>query len=120
MFSSKLNMANLEVLDNMIEGYQLIDEQWNYVYVNNAVVQQAKLEMKEDWIGHSMMSRFPGIENTEMFQTLKTVMNDGKSRVIQNEFDFPDGSKGYFELRINKVPGGIFILSMDITGRIPN
>jgi diguanylate cyclase (GGDEF)-like protein/PAS domain S-box-containing protein len=34
-----------------------------------------------------------------------------------NEFIYPDGSSGWFELSIQPVPDGIFILSSDITGR---
>jgi PAS domain S-box-containing protein len=34
---------------------------------------------------------------------------------LDNEFTFPDGSKGWFELHIEPVPEGILILSMDIT-----
>jgi PAS domain S-box-containing protein len=34
---------------------------------------------------------------------------------MDNEFSFPDGCKGWFELHIEPVPEGILILSMDIT-----
>jgi PAS domain S-box-containing protein len=34
---------------------------------------------------------------------------------MDNEFTFPDGSKGWFKLHIDPVPGGVLILSMDIT-----
>jgi len=36
---------------------------------------------------------------------------------LDNEFTFPDGSKGWFELHINPVPEGILVLSIDITIR---
>jgi PAS domain S-box-containing protein len=34
---------------------------------------------------------------------------------MDNEFTFPDGSKGWFELHMEPVPGGVLILSIDIT-----
>src|SRR3990172_2625501 len=34
-----------------------------------------------------------------------------------NEFSYPDGSRGWFELSIEPAPEGIFILSADITQR---
>jgi signal transduction histidine kinase len=34
---------------------------------------------------------------------------------MENEFTFPDGSKGWFELRFVPVPEGVCILSLDIT-----
>jgi PAS domain-containing protein len=36
---------------------------------------------------------------------------------MENLFNYPDGSEGWFELSIQPVPEGIFILSMDITER---
>ncbi|NJO92049.1 MAG: PAS domain S-box protein, partial [Chloroflexia bacterium] len=36
---------------------------------------------------------------------------------IENEFVYPNGSKGWFELKIQPVPEGVFILSQDITER---
>jgi PAS domain S-box-containing protein len=36
---------------------------------------------------------------------------------FENEFFYPDGSSGWFELSIQPVPEGIFILSVDITAR---
>ncbi len=36
---------------------------------------------------------------------------------MENEFTFPDGTVGWFDLRISPVPEGIFILSTDITER---
>src|SRR5690606_10846027 len=34
---------------------------------------------------------------------------------IENLFEFPDGQKAWFELRMEPVPGGIAILSIDVT-----
>jgi PAS domain S-box-containing protein len=34
---------------------------------------------------------------------------------MDNEFTFPDGIKGWFELHMEPVPGGVLILSVDIT-----
>jgi PAS domain-containing protein len=36
---------------------------------------------------------------------------------MENEFVFPDGNTGWFELSIEPVPEGLFILSIDITER---
>ena len=43
--------------------------------------------------------------------------NSGSDRSMKNEFVFPNGSTGWFELRIEPVPEGILILSIDITER---
>jgi len=36
---------------------------------------------------------------------------------MENEFDYPDGTKGWFELSIQSTFEGAFILSVDITER---
>ncbi|HEY1039564.1 MAG TPA: PAS domain-containing protein [Bacteroidia bacterium] len=104
-------------LDNLMEGFQLIGFDWHYLYVNEAVVKQSKYKSKEELLGFTMMQKFPGIENTELFVVLKKCMKQRSAYNLENEFSFPDGSTGYFELRIQAVPEGIFILSVDITER---
>ncbi|MCO6499088.1 MAG: PAS domain-containing protein [Vicingus serpentipes] len=102
------------IFDNLLEGLQVIDKDWRYVYVNNAVANHGKTT-KEVLLGKTMMEVYPGIEKTKMFETLKECMSKKISKTIINEFNFPDGSVGYFELRMQPVPAGILILSLDIT-----
>lgn len=103
-------------LDHMMEGFQIIDFNFRYTYVNDTVVKQSKYT-REELMGYTMMEKYPGIENTELFKTLTKCMQERIATNFENEFDFPDGSKGYFELRIQPVQEGLFILSMDITER---
>lgn len=104
-------------LNSLIEGFQLISFEWKYLYVNKSVIVQSKCDSKEDLLGYTMMEKFPGIETTEMFKVLERCMKKRISQNLENEFDFPDGTKGWFELRVQPVPEGIFILSADITER---
>jgi PAS domain S-box-containing protein len=106
-----------KTLDNLMEGFQLISHDWRYLYVNEAIVRQSKYS-REELLGSTMMEKYPGIENTDMFETLRLCMEDRQSRTIDSEFQFPDGSVEYFELRIQAVPEGLFILSVDITDRV--
>lgn len=103
-------------LDFLIEGLQVIDPDWRYLYLNDAAVNQSKFPRNE-LIGYTMMEKYPGIENTSMYAVLEKCMKNRKPDKIENEFEFPDGSTGWFELRIQPVPEGIFILSMDISER---
>ena len=50
-----------------------------------------------------------------MFAILRRCMADRSHHRMENEFTFPDGSKGWFELRFVPVPEGVCILSLDIT-----
>ncbi len=105
-----------EVLDNLLEGFQLISYDWEYLYVNDVVAKQGK-STKEQLVGKTMMEMYPGIEKTEMFKTLKFCMEKRVPRQIENEFTYADGSKAWFQLNIEPVPEGIFILSLDISDR---
>jgi len=104
-------------LDNLIEGFQIINFDWRYVYVNKTVVKQGKHVSKDDLLGYTMMEKYPGIEKSELFKIMQQCMIERVSINVDNEFTFPDNSIGWFELRIHPVPNGIGILSMDITER---
>ena len=106
----------LSVLNNLIEGCQVIGPDFRYLYVNDAVTRQGKTR-REALLGHTMMECYPGIENTEMFSILLKCMEERTPATMENVFDFPDGSKGCFELRFEPVPEGVAILSVDITDR---
>jgi len=103
-------------LDNMLEGAQIIDFDWRYRYINDAVIRQGR-ETRENLIGHRMEEVYPGIEKTEMFAVLQRCMRDRISQRMLNEFSYRDGDKRWFELSIQPVQEGIFILSIDITER---
>ena len=64
-----------------------------------------------------MMEKYPEIENTEMFKTLRQCMNNRVTAEFENEFTYPDNSRCWYELRVEPVSKGIFILSVDITKR---
>ncbi len=101
-------------LDSMIEGFQVVDFDWRYVYLNDPVVKQAK-STKEKLLGQTMMEAFPGIEKTEMFKRLKECMKNRTAHRMENRFDYPDGTSRWFQLRIEPVVEGLLILSIDIT-----
>jgi two-component system, cell cycle sensor histidine kinase and response regulator CckA len=103
-----------DVLGRLFEGCQVIDRDWRYVYVNDAVARQAR-KRREELLGRTMMECFPGIEETPMFAVLRKSMADGTQERLENEFAFPDGGTGWFELLFVPVPQGVCILSLDIT-----
>src|ERR1035437_2414864 len=65
-------------LDNMMEGIQIIDRDWRYTYLNDSAASHGGFPKKE-LLGHTMMEKYPGIENTEMFRLLQTCLKDGIS-----------------------------------------
>ncbi|HEX7452692.1 MAG TPA: PAS domain-containing protein, partial [Polyangiaceae bacterium] len=63
------------VIDALREGIQVIDLEWRYVYLNAAAAAHGEKEPGE-LLGRTMMECYPGIDATEMFQTLRRCMVD--------------------------------------------
>lgn len=101
-------------LDHMMEGCQIIDRDWRYLYVNEAAAVQGR-KTKEELLGHRIMDVYPGIDKTEMFSKLKECMINRLHIQMDNEFTYPDGGKAWFNLHMEPVPEGVLILSVDIT-----
>lgn len=111
------NSARLHsVMENMLEGAQIIDYSWRYLFVNEAVARHARLT-KEQLIGRAMTDLFSVSENLALFQTLRICLEQRKSRHIEVRIVFPDSRVGWFELSVQPVIEGLFILSVDITER---
>lgn len=105
-----------QTLENMMEGYQIIGFDWRYLYINEAAAKQGH-KKREELIGRTMMEAYPGIEYTQMFLLLKDCMKNRVTHQMENKFENPDGSTGWFKLSIQPVPEGIFILSIETTER---
>ena len=103
-------------LDGMLEGCQILGHDWRYLYVNEAVCGHAK-KRRDELIGRRITEVYPGIEATPLFAQLQACMNDRAAARMENEFEYPDGSRGWFELSIQPVPEGIFIISLDVSER---
>ena len=103
-------------LDDMLEGCQIIGLDWRYIYLND-VADRHNRRSKDELLGQKYMDMWPGIESTEVFAAMRRCMEERIPHSMENEFIFPDGGNGWFELRIYPVPEGIVILSIDITGR---
>ena len=112
----KRSILNLSILDSLLEGFQVIDYDWKYLYVNSTVAIQGQNTI-EGLIGKTMMECYPGIENTFMFNQLKRCMEERITLQFENEFTYNDKTKSWFELRIEPIPEGIFVLSTNITNR---
>ncbi len=108
--------SSRRTLENMMEGCQIIGFDWRYLYVNRAVVDHGH-KTKAELLGHTMMETYPGIEQTEMFASLRRCMEGRLPQQMENEFTYPDGAKEWFELSMQPVPEGVFILSIDISER---
>jgi len=103
-------------LENLLEGCQIIDFEYHYLFINNAAAKQGK-KTSEELLGHKMMEMYQGIEITPMFSILHQCMQERIPRQMENEFIFEDGTKGCYLLSFEPVPEGVFIMSTNITKR---
>ena len=100
-------------LDSLMEGIQVIDFNWRYLYVNTVMVQAIGPE--DNFRILTIMDKYPGIENTDIFKVLQDCMMDRKPDRLEIEFVHLDHSVRWFDLSIIAVEEGICIMSLDIT-----
>ena len=104
-------------LDRILEGCQIIGREFRYRYVNDALVRHGR-QPRENLLGRTMSEAYPGIEHTDVFRAIERVLSGGPAETIINEFTFPDGETGWFELSLQPIPEGVFVLSIDVTERV--
>ncbi len=104
----------LNIFDSLLEGIQIIDFNWRYVYVNSAFASQVKTT-KEKLFGYTMMEKYPGIEQTAFFKALQKCMKDRKPQRLESEFIYAGQSSRWFDFSIEAAEEGIYIMSLDIT-----
>ena len=102
--------------DHMLEGCQIIGYDWRYIYLNESAEIHNHRPNKE-LIGNRYQDMWPGIEETDVFKMIERVLKTRVPHHFENEFIYPDGSIGWFDLSIQPVPDGVFILSLDISER---
>jgi PAS domain S-box-containing protein len=103
-------------LENMMEGCQIIGYDWKYIYLNRTA-EFHNLRSNKELLGNRYMDMWPGIEQTQVFRNIKCCMDERVPLHFENEFEYPDGEKKWFDLSVQPVPEGVFILSFDITKR---
>jgi PAS domain S-box-containing protein len=104
-------------MDNMMEGVQIIGFDWKYKYVNNALVKQSKCS-REELLGYGILEKYPCLKDSKLYQRIQTCMTERLPAQLETKLAYPDKTVAWFELSIQPVPEGIFILSVDITERV--
>jgi PAS domain S-box-containing protein len=113
---ARASNRHTETMDRMLAGCQVISFDWRYLYVNEAVAKQGRMP-REELLGRTMMECYPGIDRTPLFALLAHCMADRSTEYIETEFTHNDGTPGWFELSVQPVPEGIFIVSIEVTKR---
>jgi PAS domain S-box-containing protein len=105
-----------KVLDDMLEGVQIIGFDWRYLYLNRSAEGHNR-RPNEELLGQVYMEVWPGVESTHVFAMIKRCMEMRQSCQMQNEFVYPDGEQRWFDLNIRPTSEGVFIHSVDINER---
>jgi len=103
-------------LDSILEGCQILAFDWTYLYLNEAAAIHNRRPNTE-LLGRRMADIWPGIDTTNVFAMLERCMKERVALHDEVDFVFPDGSRGWFDVRAQPVPEGIFVLSIDISER---
>jgi signal transduction histidine kinase len=107
---------SMHALDNMREGSQIIGFDWTYRHLGQPSLQHDGYR-GHALLGQSMLETYPGIEDTEIFSAFRRAMIERIPLSLEQRVTQGDGSAIWLDLRIEPVPDGIFVLSIDITGK---
>ncbi|MBX7080553.1 MAG: response regulator [Nannocystaceae bacterium] len=105
-----------QVLAHMREGFQVIGSDWRYLFVNDEVCRQGR-QPAEALLGRTMMEVYPGIDATPLFGRLSRCMRERVADEFENEFTHVDGTREWFEVRVQPVAVGISVLTLDVSVR---
>jgi PAS domain S-box-containing protein len=103
-------------MDNMLEATAIIGFDWTFIYVNETGARY-RHKKKEDLIGRTLFEVHPDIEKTEIYAAYQHSMKERVPQRLVTRFAYPDGTANWFEVSIQPVPQGIFVLSLDVTER---
>ena len=118
---AELDLTNSEhryrtTLDSVLEACQIIGFDWTYRYLNPAAAIQNQ-RPNDELLGRPMRDVWPGIEQTAVFELISETMEHRVAVHREVDFEFPDATVGWFDVRAQPVPEGTFVLSVDVTER---
>ena len=103
-------------LDGILEGCQLIGFDWRYLYLNDTAAQHNR-RANAELLGRTMPESWPGIEQTHVFGLIARCMTERVPAQEEVEFAFADGTKGWFDVRVQPAAEGVLVLSVEKTQR---
>jgi PAS domain-containing protein len=61
------------------------------------------------------METSPGVESTPLFAAIRRCLKERSAEQLETTIPYPDGTSATFQLGVQSVPEGVFILSLDVT-----
>ncbi|HEY1173853.1 MAG TPA: PAS domain S-box protein [Verrucomicrobiae bacterium] len=103
-------------LDSILEGCQLVGFDGRFLYVNDAAVAHNR-RPKSDLLGRKITEVWPGIEQAPFYALIERGLKERLPGQEEVEFQFKDGTRGWFDLRVQPVDEGVLLLSIERTQR---
>jgi PAS domain S-box-containing protein len=110
MKDSEKFQISYDLLDDFLEGCQIIDFEQKYIYINNTACKHYGFS-RENVIGKSLYELWPSESARLLLAKVKDCLENRKT----HKFEFSDGKSGCFEISIQAVKDGAVILSIDNT-----
>ena len=105
-----------QLFDHLIEGVQVVDFDWRYIYVNKSSAIQLNCSAS-DILGKELKSVFPILNNSAVEVLFKHCLVDRKDGRDEVQIIFPRGIKKWYDLKVIPIPEGMLIMTADITER---
>ena len=102
------------ILDQAFVGCIVFAFDWTYLYVNKIAASYGE-STPENLIGKSFLDIYPRVVNSKIFSWLDQCMKDRKPLHAEFDYTFKDNSVRWYEVSVEPVDEGIFILSNEIT-----
>jgi len=103
-------------LDAVLEGCQILDRDWRYLFLNEAAARHNR-RANDELLGRTMHEAWPGIEASHVYGILARTMRERVEIHEETEFHFADGTSGWFDIRSLPSDEGLMVFSIDITER---
>jgi two-component system, cell cycle sensor histidine kinase and response regulator CckA len=114
--AAAISWQGLAVLDLMQEGLQVFDFDLRYLYANRAAAAQGRYTPAQ-LSGRLLLDCYPTLEHTPLLAAMKRCLRERAAECLVNVYTFPEGKQASFEVRIEPVPEGVMLVSIDITHR---
>lgn len=105
-------LLNREIVEELSDGFSVIDREWRYVYLN-AAAERILGRPREELIGKVIWEAFPGSVGTHLEATWRRTMDDRIPGHVESYYP----GIGWLEEHTYPSEGGIWIFFQDITSR---
>jgi PAS domain S-box-containing protein len=103
-------------LDNMLEGCQIFDFGWRYLYLNNAAERQTR-QNKAALLGRTLLEVSPDLRDSEVHAAMRRCMEGRLPQQLEHEQRLPDGSAVWLQISVLPALEGVVVFSVDIAER---